>query len=76
MMNNFDNDEPRIQARFFLSLTSYFLLLDPVHCSGDHLLSRAVSSQVSLTARGLTAVFGMGTSVPRGRIGTRLEARS
>ena len=39
--------------------------------SGTHLLSHAVPSVVSSAVRGLTIVFGMGTGVSPGRIGTR-----
>ena len=39
--------------------------------SGTHLLSHAVSSVVTSAVRGLTIVFGMGTGVSPGRIGTR-----
>ena len=45
---------------------SYEPLLDP----GGHLLSRAVSSQVSSAACVLTVVFGMGTGVSHRRITT------
>ena len=38
--------------------------------SGSHLLSRAVSSQVSSADCVLTFVFGMGTGVPHNRIAT------
>ena len=38
--------------------------------SGARLLSQTVSSSVPSAARGLTVVFGMGTGVPPGRIGT------
>ena len=38
---------------------------------GGHLLSHAVPGIVSSAARGLTAVFGMCTGVPRRRIATR-----
>ena len=39
-------------------------------CSGARLLSHAVSSAVPSAARALTVVFGMGTGVSPGRIGT------
>ena len=39
-------------------------------CVGALLLSRAVSSQVPSAAQVLTIVFGMGTGVSPGRIGT------
>ena len=45
---------------------SYEPLLDP----GGHLLSRAVSSQVSSADCVLTFVFGMGTGVSHNRIAT------
>ena len=45
---------------------SYEPLLDP----GSHLLSRAVSSQVSSADCVLTFVFGMGTGVSHNRITT------
>ena len=45
---------------------SYEPILDP----GSHLLSRAVSSQVSSAACVLTVVFGMGTGVSHRRITT------
>ncbi len=40
-------------------------------CPGTHLSSHAVPGIVFSAARGLTAVFGMGTGVPHARIGTR-----
>ena len=39
-------------------------------CSGTLLLSHAVPGIVPSAARALTVVFGMGTGVPPGRIGT------
>ena len=42
----------------------------PFFYSGSHLLSHAVSSIVPSAVRGLTIVFGMGTGVTPGRIGT------
>ena len=53
-------------ARQALSQLSY----TPIS-SGTHLLSHAVPSVVSSAVRGLTIVFGMGTGVSPGRIGTR-----
>ena len=53
-------------ARQALSQLSY----TPIG-SGTHLLSHAVPSVVSSAVRGLTIVFGMGTGVSPGRIGTR-----
>ena len=44
--------------------------------SGGHLLSHAVSSIVPSAARVLTIVFGMGTGVSPGRIGTRCLCQS
>ena len=38
---------------------------------GSHLLSQAVTSQVSSAVQGLTIVFGMGTGVSQGRIATK-----
>ena len=45
------------------------LSYEPIY-SGSHLLSRAVSSQVSSAACVLTVVFGMGTGVSHKRITT------
>ena len=53
-------------ARQVLSQLSYI----PFFCSGARLLSHAVSSAVPSAARALTVVFGMGTGVSPGRIGT------
>ena len=47
--------------------TSYFFKI-----SGTLLLSHAVSSIVPSADRVLTVVFGMGTGVSHGRIGTRI----
>ena len=44
--------------------------------SGSHLLSHAVSSIVPSAAQVLTIVFGMGTGVSPGRIGTRISLSS
>ena len=52
-------------ARQVLSQLSY----TPIN-SGVHLLSHTVASIVPSAACVLTVVFGMGTSVPRRRIGT------
>ena len=46
------------------------LSYEPLLDSGSHLLSRAVSSQVSSAACVLTVVFGMGTGVSHKRIAT------
>ena len=53
-------------ARQVLSQLSY----TPIRDSGAHLLSHAVSSIVPSADRVLTVVFGMGTGVSPGRIGT------
>ena len=45
-------------------------------CSGNHLLSHAVSSIVSSAAWVLTIVFGMGTGVSPKRIATRNKPSS
>ena len=48
------------------------LSYEPIY-SGSHLLSRAVSSQVSSAACVLTVVFGMGTGVSHKRIATGIS---
>ena len=69
MIPNGDNEDRTrdlLLARQALSQLSY----TPIG-SGTHLLSHAVPSVVSSAVRGLTIVFGMGTGVSPGRIGTR-----
>ena len=69
MIPNGDNEDRTrdlLLARQALSQLSY----TPIR-SGTHLLSHAVPSVVSSAVRGLTIVFGMGTGVSPGRIGTR-----
>ena len=64
--DNEDRTRDLLLARQALSQLSY----TPIG-SGTHLLSHAVPSVVSSAVRGLTIVFGMGTGVSPGRIGTR-----
>ena len=64
--DNEDRTRDLLLARQALSQLSY----TPIR-SGTHLLSHAVPSVVSSAVRGLTIVFGMGTGVSPGRIGTR-----
>ena len=48
----------------------------PIFEPGTHLSSHAVSSIVFSAAHVLTVVFGMGTGVSHGRIGTRISLGS
>ena len=64
--DNEDRTRDLLLARQALSQLSY----TPIG-SGTHLLSHAVPSVVSSAVQGLTIVFGMGTGVSPGRIGTR-----
>ena len=63
--DNEDRTRDLLLARQALSQLSYTPL-----GSGTHLLSHAVPSVVLSAVRGLTIVFGMGTGVSPGRIGT------
>ena len=59
---------PARKCLFYLKPFREFSFFEP----GTHLSSHAVSSIVFSAAHVLTVVFGMGTGVSRGRIGTRI----
>ena len=59
-------NDPAVNSRMLCQLSYWGIYTDNpnkirIICSGNYLLSRAVSRQVSSTLRSLTSVFGMGT---------------